>query len=200
MDEAQVKAATLTRIREAAGKRRKPIITAEFSLGDSGVRADLAVFDSEFIGLEIKTERDTLRRLPAQMRAYSRFFHHAVAIVAPCHVKAITEEHLSGASLWTYDRDGTLRELHRGTVNGPHADDLVSLLTQAERRKLDFRAAMIARYGETSSSFWQAVSRRKIRPEDLPRLSRFSDSRQQARRFAAERAAQWSDWLAAQGI
>jgi hypothetical protein len=199
MDEAHIKAASLSRVRQAAGRGRKPIVTAEFLLGDSGVRADLAVFGDELIGLEIKTEKDTLRRLSSQMAAYSCYFHHAVAVVAPCHVRNLTEEHLQGASLWTYDSRGLLTELHRGRVNHVSPATLESVLTQAERRKLDFAAAMKERYGRTSKLFWQSVARRSIRPDDLSLLSRFADSRAQAKRFAAEREAQWSHWLAAQG-
>lgn len=199
MDEAQLKAATLSRVRQAVGRGRKPIVTAEFSLGDSGVRADLAVFGDELIGFEIKTEKDTLRRLPSQMDAYSRYFHHAVAIVAPNHLRNLREDHLQGASLWTYDDRGSLTQLHQGRVNPIDTATLEGVLTQAERRKLDFMAAMQSRYGATSKLFWQTVARRCIRPDDLPLLSRFADSRAQARRFAAEREAQWGHWLAAQG-
>lgn len=199
MDEARVKAAALSWIREAAGRGRKPVITAEFSLGGSGVRADLAVFSDELIGLEIKTERDTLRRLPSQMEAYCQFFHHAVAIVAPCHLRNLTQDHLRGASLWTYDERGGLQELHRGQINRVAGSTLESVLTQAERRKLDFKAAMDGRYGATSKVFWQAVSRRSIKADDLRLLSRFADGREQAKRVAAQREAHWSSWLAAQG-
>lgn len=198
MDEGQVKAAVLMRVREATGRRRKPIVTAELTLGSSGVRADLVVFADISIGFEIKTARDTLRRLPTQMEAYARYFDHAVAIVAPCHVSNIAPETLSGGGLWTYDADGTLNPLVQGTVNAVAAEALFDLLTQAERRKGDFRAAMAARYGETSADFWSKVARRTIRSDDLPRLSRFSEAREQARRLAAERDAQWSRWLAAQ--
>lgn len=109
MDEGQVKAAVLTRVREANGRRQKPIVTAEFTLGGSGVRADLAVFAETSIGFEIKTARDTLRRLPTQMAAYVRYFEHAVAIVAPYHVQHVTLDALHGGSLWTYDESGTLQ-------------------------------------------------------------------------------------------
>lgn len=199
MDEAWVKAAALSWIRDAAGRGRKPVITAEFSLGDSGVRADLAVFSDELIGLEIKTERDTLRRLPSQMEAYSQFFHHAVAIVAPCHLSGLTADHLRGASLWTYNERGVLRELRRGQINPVSECALESVLTQAERRKFDFNTAMAGRYAATSKVFWQTVSRRSIKADDLKLLSRFADGREQAKRFAAQRQAHWSDWLAAQG-
>lgn len=198
MNEAQVKAAVLTRVREAAGRRRKPIVTAEFTLGSSGVRADLAVFAETSIGFEIKTARDTLRRLPAQMAAYARYFDHAVAIVAPSHVPNILPEALHGGSLWTYDEGGTLRPLVEGQVNAVADEALIDLMTQAERRKGDFLAAITGRYDATSRQFWTAVSRRSIRSADLPLLSRFTEARTQARRLVSEREAQWERWLSAQ--
>lgn len=198
MDEGQVKAAVLTRVREAAGRRRKPIVTAEFTLGSSGVRADLAVFAETSIGFEIKTARDTLRRLPAQMAAYARYFNHAVAIVAPCHVPNVAPDALNGGSLWTYDADGILRPLVEGQVNIVFDEALTDLMTQAERRRGDFLAAIMGRYGTTSRQFWAAVSRRSIRSADLPLLSRFAEARTQARQLADEREAYWSRWVAAQ--
>jgi hypothetical protein len=198
MNEGQVKAAILTRVREAAGRRQKPIVTAEFTLGSSGVRADLAIFAETSIGFEIKTARDTLRRLPVQMGAYAQYFNHAVAIVAPCHVPNVTPDALHGGSLWTYDEDGILQPLIEGKVNEMAHEASIDLMTRAERRKGDFLAAITARYGATSRQFWAAVSRRSIRAADLPLLSRFTEARTQARQLADEREAYWDRWMAAQ--
>jgi len=199
MDEAGVKTLILARVREAAGRRKKPVVTAEFSLGSSGVRADLAVFAETTIGIEIKTAKDTLRRLHSQMAAYSRYFDHAIAVVAPCHLRQLTEHQLHGASLWTYDDEGALIVLRAGVRNIVEPSSLLDILTQAERRSLKFSAAMRRRYGDTSKDFWQSVGSRSIRPQDLALLSRFTDAREQARRAAAERELRWSKWLMAQG-
>ncbi|MEH3035573.1 MAG: sce7726 family protein [Sphingomonas adhaesiva] len=198
MNEGQVKTAVLTHVREATGRRRKPIVTAEFTLGSSGVRADLAVFAETSIGFEIKTAKDTLRRLPAQMAAYARYFDHAVAIVAPCHVPNVAPDALHGGSLWTYDEDGVLQPLVDGQVNVVADEALIDLMTQAERRRGDFRAAIAARYDATSRQFWAAVSRRSIRSADLPLLSRFAEGRMQARKLVEERMAYWVQWAEAQ--
>jgi hypothetical protein len=199
MDEARVKALVLARVREASGRRKKPVVTSEFSLGSSGVRADLAIFAETTIGVEIKTARDTLRRLSSQMAAYSRYFDHSIAVVAPCHLRNLTDDHLRGGSLWTYDEGGELRALHTGAQNVVEPCALLDVLTQAERRSVEFGAAMQRRYGETSAAFWRSVARRAIRPQDLALLSRFADAREQAKRTAAERESRWSQWLTAQG-
>jgi hypothetical protein len=199
MDEAAVKAAILSYVRNANGRRKKPTITSEFSLGSSGVRADLVVFAETTIGFEIKTAQDSLRRLQSQMTAYSRYFDHAVAVVAPRHLRNLSAGHLAGASVWTYDEAGRISVLHTGIVNTVPSSALSDVLTQAERRKGDFAAAIQARYAETSRLFWQAVARRGIRAEDLQLLSRFVDGRQQAKRIAADKDAWWTQWLNAQG-
>lgn len=199
MGERQVKAAVLQHLRKMYGRRRKPIITAEFTLGKSGVRADLAVFSDETIGFEIKTAKDTLRRLPSQMRAYAQYFNEVVAIVAPCHLPNLVDADLCGASLWTYDDKGVISVVGAGVTRVVDESTLDELLTQSERRKCDFRAAMEERYAATSHQFWMAVSRRTIRSDDLSLLSRFADNRMQAQRLAGERKARWEHWLAAQG-
>ena len=198
MDEAQIKAATLACVRKASGRGKKPVVSAEFTLGSSGVRADLAVFSEETIGLEIKSDKDSLRRLPSQMYAYARYFDHVIAIIAPCHLKHLEIEQLYGASVWTYNQKGALILLHQGVKNTIEEAALLDVLTQAERRKGDFRSAIEARYGDTSREFWSSVARRPICPDDLPSLSRFSVNRARARQWAAQRETRWSHWLAAQ--
>jgi hypothetical protein len=48
-------------------------------------RADLAVIGQSMDGFEIKTERDTLRRLPRQIDAYGRLFDRCSVVVAQKH-------------------------------------------------------------------------------------------------------------------
>ena len=48
-------------------------------------RADMAVIGRLMDGFEIKTERDTLARLPRQMVAYGRLFDRCTAVVAERH-------------------------------------------------------------------------------------------------------------------
>lgn len=199
MNEAHVKAAILTHVRSLAGRGQKPIVTAEFTLGSSGTRADLAFFTEGSIGIEIKTEFDSLRRLAGQMEAYSRYFDLAIAVVAPKHVERVNDDLLFGASLWTYDNQCSLNEVRRGKINSVSDAATADLLTQAELDASDFREAMSGRYGETSAQFWRAVARRSVKPKDLRLLSRFAERRDQARDLARKREVQWTKWLAAQG-
>jgi hypothetical protein len=57
----------------------------EFWVPRSYERADLAVIGTSMDGFEIKTERDTLRRLPRQVEAYGRLFDRCSVVVAEKH-------------------------------------------------------------------------------------------------------------------
>jgi hypothetical protein len=61
----------------------------EFWLPVSGRRADLVVLGRYMDGFEIKTERDTLRRLPAQAAAYEQLFDRCSAVVAARHLAPV---------------------------------------------------------------------------------------------------------------
>jgi hypothetical protein len=51
-------------------------------------RADLAVIGPSMDGFEIKTARDTLKRLPRQAAAYARLFDRCYVVLADRHVDA----------------------------------------------------------------------------------------------------------------
>lgn len=56
-------------------------------LGLAGeVRVDVAVLNGSFSGYEIKSARDTLRRLPKQVEVYSKILDHATLVVADNHL------------------------------------------------------------------------------------------------------------------
>jgi hypothetical protein len=217
-----ITAMVLTSVRRAAGRRQKPIVTREFSLGDSSVRADLAILGDEFIGVEVKGQRDTLRRLPTQMKAYTRHFDRTIVVVANRHLKHIARDDLCGAALWSFDIEGNLTEIRAGSDRVPvDAERYLEMMTQEERRRslagaqklamarsdsepgvalsgAEARAAFFEvfrnRYAKISADFWNRTARRAVRPDDLPVLSRFQELRSEARRIAAERDSFWRTW------
>jgi hypothetical protein len=77
----------------------------------SNERADITVLGRWMDGFEIKTERDTLKRLPRQMVAYGRLFDRCTAVVAERHEQSaaemlpewwgITTVHINGAVTFT---------------------------------------------------------------------------------------------------
>lgn len=203
MDEATIKARVLGHIRRAV-RNINPIVTAELSLGSSSVRADLALWaDGELIGLEIKTARDTLKRLPAQMSAYRRYFDHAVLVVEPKHLPAATSMDLCGASLWMIE-GGEITVQKFGSANTVRPAEFLDLMTQVERRSLigsspktvreHYESVFAKRYQKTSDAFWQAAKGRIIKPEYIRLLSRFSERRQAFEEIAKAKEDRWLRW------
>jgi hypothetical protein len=86
----------------------------EFWVPRSHERADLAVIGRWMDGFEIKTERDTLRRLPRQVQAYTRLFDRCTVVVAEKHADraadmlpdwwGITTVHVNGLVTFTPKR------------------------------------------------------------------------------------------------
>jgi hypothetical protein len=60
----------------------------EFWLPETNARADVAVIATALQGFEIKTERDTLKRLPRQAIAYGRLFDRCTVVLAERHLDA----------------------------------------------------------------------------------------------------------------
>jgi hypothetical protein len=54
-------------------------------------RADLAILGRSMDGFEIKTDRDTLRRLPRQIPAYGRLFDRCSVVLADKHCERATQ-------------------------------------------------------------------------------------------------------------
>lgn len=199
--EAEIKAAVLNRLREQGRIDRRSVLASEFCLGRTGVRTDLAVQAGQFIGIEIKSELDSLRRLAAQLSAYRSHFDITVLVVATRHLPAVAAIDLSGLELWECAADGALR-ITQAMASGPVPEPCwTDLMTQVERRRFSaedgrwsFQRAFEYRFAATSREFWRAVGRRKIKPEDLTKLSRFRDARLSQAALVEARTAKWSDF------
>ena len=159
--------------------------------------------DAELIGLEIKTERDSLRRLPAQIEAYSRYFDHVVVVAAACHFAELAEMDLHGASVWRSTKGG-LDPVIPGKQNSVSPVAYLDLMTRQEKKDVVAKGdatvrehyfhTFTHRYGQTSRTLWQSVAGRKITAEDVRLLSRFNERRSAAQLAAQEREKRWQRW------
>ena len=65
------------------------VVVDELGLKHGRCRADIAVINGRFIGYEIKSDNDSLRRLPEQVDVYSAVFDRASVIVGEKHACAV---------------------------------------------------------------------------------------------------------------
>ena len=66
-------------------------IVHELGLCLGEARIDVAVINGKLHGFEIKSEKDTLKRLPEQVLVYNRVFDRLTLVAAPKHIEKITE-------------------------------------------------------------------------------------------------------------
>ena len=218
MDESDIKVEVLAWIRRASRGRKLPVVTCEFSLNGTGIRADIALLQGSFYGIEIKSAADTLKRLARQMEGYARYFDRTVLVVAPKHLRHLNDIDLKDAQVWSQSalaeqqlrRRGHRRVIPGNTLLGllsadeerrairamSHDDEAPRAQPGVDRARTEFEKAFRRRYEPTSSAFWSQVAGRQIRREDLALLSRFSVDRQRLKAAKAAEDAHWAGWVA----
>ena len=90
MTEAEIRRA-LIRVLEREHADEETLIVEEFGLCRGSARIDVALVNSVLHGFEIKSNRDRLDRLAAQIEAYSRCFEFITVVAAARHIRAIQE-------------------------------------------------------------------------------------------------------------
>ncbi|ANY20520.1 hypothetical protein A6F68_02012 [Tsuneonella dongtanensis] len=213
MDEVQIKAEVLNLIRSQSTRRRRPVVATEFQILKGQTRADLAILDDEFIGVEIKSKKDTLKRLVKQTNDYRNCFDRTVLVLDESHLLAYLGIKLPFCDVWTFDENKNLRQFSEGRHERVPDENLYRMLTLKER-EMAFRDARFSgwsqreiflhffklKFGPTSDQFWKSVGRRKILRHDIQLLSRFREIRLKAEKNVAARDEEWAAWLQAQNI
>jgi hypothetical protein len=122
----------------SAGKPSEAIY--EFWVPRSNERADVVVIGTHMSAFEIKTERDTLKRLPRQATAYARLFDRCTVVTAERHVAATMEmlpEWWGVIAIVTDDQPPSFRSLRCATANDcVDPETLVRLLWREEVREI----------------------------------------------------------------
>ena len=110
----------------------------EFWVPRTNERADVVAIGSRLWGFEIKTDRDTLARLPRQVEAYSRLFDRCAVVVAERHLDAalgLIPDWWGAASIHADGDALTFRVTRWGKSNRDvDAETLVRLLWRDEAR------------------------------------------------------------------
>src|ERR1700735_5066660 len=67
------------------------LVVEELGLCQGLARVDVAVINGSIHGYEIKSDQDTLSRLPAQAVTYNRVLDFVTIVVGSCHVQRIRQ-------------------------------------------------------------------------------------------------------------
>ena len=84
-----IRLALINKLNELYAHDRHTLILQEFGLFEHRVRIDLAVVNGMMLGFEIKSDADTLERLPYQQEIYNKIFDKVVIVVGESRVNKI---------------------------------------------------------------------------------------------------------------
>lgn len=82
----EIRQALRLRLSKQHAKQRDTVFLDEFGICRGRRRIDLAVVNSSFHGYEIKSDRDTLRRLDNQVELYSKVVDRATVVLGERHL------------------------------------------------------------------------------------------------------------------
>lgn len=210
LSEADIKAIAIARLIRLRRISPSSVIANEYRLGSSGVRADLAILSKSFIGIEVKSDRDTLRRLASQISAYEQYFDRTILVLAERHISNVKID-LSGVEVWSVSDRGHIKTLRTPQRSRPAAlrENLAELLPSRERsRVLDnkqgtlmgkaiaetFRSHFAERFRSTSAAFWDGIAERSFSATDISSLSVYKPLRIRATEIAQRHANALKGW------
>ena len=144
LDEDGIRAALRSRLlRKYADEADTTVVIDELGLCRGKVRVDVAVVNGLIHGYEIKSDRDSLRRLPVQLEVYGKVLDRATLVVGDRHMTDAASivprwwGVLHAAQMPDEVRFRTIREPQRNPCRDPLAlvellwlDDAIALLEQ----------------------------------------------------------------------
>lgn len=203
---------------------RACVISSEYVFEGATRRADLAFISrGRFFGVEIKSERDSLRRLQGQLESYLSVFDEVLLLVAPKHVTSAIATAPASVAIFSVSAEGSLgvvrpaetnadRRLASSHLRALPKSELLALMGRPSRRvsrkqliaeasEVPFeviRAATLdsfnQRFGLTSEAFWKLTRGKSIEKKHLCALSRFSKKKKEYDRAAARNRKFWKEW------
>ena len=185
-NELELKARAINALRADRKITKTAVIASELPLPDRGVRADLAVLTGwKFIGIEIKSNFDSLRRLDKQVKAYTETFDETILLLGEKHAQSIFLPEYSNIHVWIFEGNSLKK------INSPKE-------LQPQRKPSSSRREMLdnfkSRFSETSAAFWEGVYGRKIQSADILTLSRYHEIRSEREKEKKDLIDLWTSW------
>jgi hypothetical protein len=177
INDARIRELLLPFVRREHDGASDTIYIEEFALYGGSNRADLAALNGVSHGYEIKSDRDTLIRLPQQVDAYNAVFERATFVSSKHHLssaKKIIKKwwgiiEVKGSPMFGL----RLERIRESSPNpSPHAEAIASLLWRPEA--LQILTSLGLDYGVRSKPMEYLIERlaQEISPDQLSRYVR----------------------------
>jgi hypothetical protein len=186
MRDRDVRVAVLQRLSAAHADDPNTRIVQEMGVWSGSVRIDVAVINGELCGFELKSDRDTLDRLPTQADIYSRVFDKVELVVGKRHAeKAEAIVPKWWGIMVAREQSGvvTLKPKRMGTTNPTRDPHLIAQLLWKEEAIAVLEACGLA-------AGWRSKTVKKIHQRLATELP-LDDLRDRVRQALKARA----DWL-----
>jgi hypothetical protein len=99
-------------------------------------RADVVLANGRLWAFEIKSDADSLARLPGQIETFRNYFEKFTVVAAERFERAIMEMVPEGVGVWIIDPEGSLRQRIAPRQSVLTKDAYISLMTATELRRL----------------------------------------------------------------
>lgn len=134
--EARLKAAVIDKLYSRSHVDHDSVLISEMVVDNWSRRADVVLANGKLWCFEIKSELDSLVRLPGQIDTFSRSFEKLVIVVAAKFEAAAKPMLTEGVGLWVEETDGSLKERVRPKVASLTKEAAIKAMTAAELRRL----------------------------------------------------------------
>lgn len=134
--EVRLKAAIIDRLFDRAHVDDDAVLISEMTVANWSRRADVVLANGSLWAFEVKSELDSLTRLPGQLDTFTTHFEKVCVVCAPRFEKGARALLPDGVGLWVAGDDGSLRERVRPRYTRLTKKAAVSLMKATELRSL----------------------------------------------------------------
>ncbi len=134
--ENRLKTAIIDRLYASNHVTDDAVLVSEMVVENWARRADIVLANGRLWGFEIKSEQDSLSRLPGQIETFSRSFEKLTIVTVVKFEKAVRELLPEGVGLWVEMMDGSLKERVRAKTCELTKAAAIQHMTATELRKL----------------------------------------------------------------
>ncbi len=120
MRDIDIRRALLAEMRRLHPDSSDTLILEELEVCQGLARVDLAVVNGSFHGYEIKSERDTLLRLPSQTEFYNQALQFVTLVAAPRHLSKIDSVIPPWWGVWQAEQIGSSVRLEETRESQPN--------------------------------------------------------------------------------
>jgi hypothetical protein len=134
--EAQLKAAVIDRLFARSYVDDDAVLVSEMTVANWSRRVDVVLANGKLWGFEIKSDADSLSRLPGQIETFRHHFEKFVVVAAERFEAAILDMVPEGVGVWIADHDGGLKQKIAPRQSLLSGNSYISLMTVCELRNL----------------------------------------------------------------